>query len=222
MIAGWEFAVAYRAAHQVGGDFYDFIALPGDRLGLLIGDVADKGMPAALYMASARTLIRATALGGSDPATVLSHANELIVQDNRADTFLTAFYAMLHAPSGRLTYTNAGHNRPLWLRGRSALQELPANGTVLGAFDKLALEECVVEIQPGDVLVMYTDGLTEANNAHQEFFGEERVRQVLLEQRAADAQGIARALMEALHTFTGVAAQFDDITLIVLRRLPES
>ncbi|MCL5995370.1 MAG: SpoIIE family protein phosphatase [Chloroflexi bacterium] len=225
-LPGWEFAAVYRAARQVGGDFYDFIDGSSNEcegsLGVVIADVADKGMPAALFMALARTIIRNIAMSGCSPAAVLVRANQLILKDTGDDNFLTAFYAMLDAHTGQLTYACAGHNRPLWRQAATgALRELEAPGTVLGMFGYVALEDRSICVAPGDLLVFYTDGVTDATNSQEQFFGVERLRDLVQAQSDASAQQVAQAITSALESFTGAAIQHDDFTFVVVKRSSE-
>jgi len=223
VVRGWEFAAAYRAARQVGGDFYDFPELPGEpgRLGLVIADVADKGVPAALMMALSRTMVRTAAADGRSPSAAMSLANELILKHSHTDLFVTAFYATLDTRSGRLTYANAGHNRPLWLQiNPGEVQELAARGIALGVLEDIELEECEIDVAPGDLLVLYTDGVTEAMNADGQQFGEERLQATVAATPDASAQQILSALMDAVKAFAGDAPQSDDITVLVIKRCP--
>ena len=168
---GWEFAASYSAARIVGGDFYDFCELADKppRLGLVIADVAGKGVPAALFMALSRTIIRTTAFSGRSPASALMRANQLILKDSQAEMFLTAVYAVLELDTGRLIYANAGHNRPLWRHAADGtVTELDQRGIVLGAFEGIMLEEQRLDLAPGDALILYTDGVTEALNGEGE------------------------------------------------------
>jgi sigma-B regulation protein RsbU (phosphoserine phosphatase) len=220
-VPGWDYAVVYQPARQVGGDFYDFFELsrePG-RLGLVIADVADKGVPAALFMALSRTMIRTTALSGRTPSAALIRANELILKDSRADLFLTAFYGVLDSHSGRLVYANAGHNRPLCLRAATGeFQELAARGTILGMLEEVELEERELEVAPGDLLLFYTDGVTEAMDAEGRAFGEERLREAAGADPTAGAQQVLDRVLDAVRAFTGDAPQSDDLTLFVVKR----
>jgi sigma-B regulation protein RsbU (phosphoserine phosphatase) len=222
VVPGWECAAFYQAARQVGGDFYDFFELPGKpgRLGLVIADVADKGVPAALMMALSRTVVRTAAADGRSPSAALTLANELILKDSRGDLFVTAFYAALD-PSGRLTYANAGHNRPLWLRSRTGqIEELAARGIALGVLEDIELEEREIDVTPGDILMFYTDGVTEAMDADGQQFGAQRLRQVLAASPGASAPATLTAVEDALRAFTGDTPQSDDIALFVVRRRP--
>lgn len=220
-VPGWDFATYYSAAWQVGGDFYDIFELPGSphRLGMVIADVMGKGVPAALFMALSRTTIRTTALNGRSPASTLIWANELIQKNSRSGLFLTAFYATLSTKSGQLAYACAGHNRPLWLKAESGvLQELTARGIIMAAFDKIDLEEREVAVAPGDLLVFYTDGVTEAMNAQRKPFGEERLESVVKANAGAPAQQVVDAVVHAVESHAGDTPQSDDLTLFVVKR----
>jgi serine phosphatase RsbU (regulator of sigma subunit) len=222
-IPGWEFAVYYQAARQVGGDFYDFLPLPGtpDRIGLVIADAAGKGVPAALFMTLSRTTIRAAALSHPSPAAALGKANELILNDSHSTLFVTACYATLETGSGRLVFSNAGHNRPLWYRAATgAFEELVARGIVLGSFARIELEEREIDFAPGDLLVLYTDGVTEAMNAERQPFGEERLRAAVAATAGGSAQEVVAAIVDAANSFADNLPQSDDCTLLVVKRCP--
>ena len=227
VVSGWEFAATYRPARQVGGDLYDFIQLPTDvlirdepgLLGMVIADVTGKGIPAALFMAFSRTVIRSEAMNGRSPATILQRANRLIVQDMRYRLFLSAFYAALDTRSGHLTYANGGHNWPLWRQaGAGVTHWLAAPGCVLGAFEEVEPEERAVAIGPGDVLVFYTDGVTEARNPERGLFGEERLQATVEAHADASAQELQEAILAAVEEFTAGTPLSDDLTLFVVKR----
>jgi serine phosphatase RsbU (regulator of sigma subunit) len=235
VVNGWQFASIYQAANQVGGDFYDFFELLDEdncceglesgrvrRLGLVIADVADKGVPAALFMAMSRTMIRMTAVSGRTPGAALLRANQLILNDSQADLFLSAFYGALDVRAGRLVYANAGHNSPLWYRAAAAEFEiLPPTGMVLGILDDFLLEEREITIEPGDFVIFYTDGVTEAMTADYQEFGEERLRRTAVAHAGAGAEAILWSIVDAVNTFTVGTAQWDDFTLFVVKRLAD-
>lgn len=221
VLPGWEFAAVYQAARQVGGDLYDFFELPAEssQLGLLIADVTGKGVPAALFMAFSRAIIRTEAMINHNPATVLERANRLIVHDNRSQLLLTAFYCLLDSHTGRLIYANAGHNWPLWLQATTGeCQELTARGIVLGAFREIPLEERQIDLAPGDLLIFYTDGITEAMNAANEIFSQQRLQATVTANSDASAEQVCQAVLEAVKDFTGDTPVSDDITLLVVKR----
>lgn len=233
VVPGWEFAEFYQPAQLVGGDFYDFFELPGEpgrqghpaqgRLGLVIADVAGKGVPAALFMALSRTMIRTAGLAGRTPAAALLRANQLILNDSRAEMFLTAFYAELDTRSGRLAYARAGHNRPLWWHAATGeLDELDAAGIVLGAIEAIELEECEIDMAPGDLVLAYTDGVTDAMDGAGRQFGIERLRAAVAADPTTGAQQVLSGIVRAVGEFTGDTPQFDDLTLVAVKRSPQS
>ncbi|MEJ2209337.1 MAG: GAF domain-containing protein [Anaerolineae bacterium] len=247
-LPGWQLAAIWRSARQVGGDFYDFIPIydgsapdagaggsmngalgsPGNGavggpmigpLGLVIADVADKGVPAALFMALSRTLMRTVAIDGRSPAAAVARTNELILSDARTDLFVTLFYALLEPGSGKLTFVNAGHMPPVLVRAADgSTQELHTPGMALGVLEQAEFQEDVVYIEPGDALVLYTDGITEAANADRDLFGRQRLAEVVSAHRHGSAQELARAIDDAVAEFVGDAPQSDDFTLLVARR----
>lgn len=218
---GWEFATIYQPSREVGGDFYDFFQLAGDpmQLGLVIADVSGKGVPAALFMALSRSIIRTKSMSGRLPAGVLKRANTLIYKDTRSRLFLTAFYATLDLRTGWLAYASAGHNWPMLLRAESGqVCDLAAQGTIMGAFEQIELEEKEIDVSAGDILVFYTDGVTEAMNAQLELFGEERLRRVIAAHKTASAQQMLDAIVNEIAKFTGDTPQADDVTIFVIKR----
>ncbi len=223
VVPGWEFAAFYLPARVIGGDFYDFFDLPEKpgQWGIIIADVADKGVPSALYMALCRTVIRTTAFTGRSPASALMRANTLILNDSQSDLFLSALYAKLDTDTGRLIFCNAGHNPALWLRAASGeFQELSTRGIILGAFEGIVLEEKRLDLAPGDLLVFYTDGVTEALNPDEEEFGVQRLREVVAARADASAQQILENIVDAVDAFAGDASSSDDLTLVVVKRCP--
>ncbi|MDD1686365.1 SpoIIE family protein phosphatase [Methanoregula sp.] len=217
-IAGIELVAKNVPALEVGGDFYDFIPVAKDRWGLVIADVSGKGVPAALFMALSRTLIRASTLVNADPALSIAHANRMIYEDSKSSMFVTLFYAVLDARAMTLDYVNAGHNPPLLLKdGALAVRLLKAKGIALGVIDEVDLQSVKVDLKPGDVLVLYTDGVTEAINNNDEEFGEERLFQVISANRNRPAQEIMDQILAAITAHAGDHLQYDDITIMVLR-----
>jgi serine phosphatase RsbU (regulator of sigma subunit) len=225
VIPGWEFAAAYRPARVVGGDLYDFFNLSAEppQLGLIIADVTDKGVPAALFMAFSRTIIRTEAMvrRNQNPAATLKRANRSIIRDIQSDSrlFLSAFYATLDTQTGCLVYSSGGHNWPLWLRSANGeVQSLAVRGIMLGIFENIELEEEEVEVAPGDLLIFYTDGVTEARSRDGQLFDEERLRAVVKANREAGAQEMLQAVVDAVEAFVGDAQPSDDLTLLVVKR----
>lgn len=218
-VPGWEIAAAWRAARQVSGDFYDFIPLQNGLWGVLIADVADKGTPAALFMAVCRTLLRAAAASRLSPSETLRRTNELLFNDARTDLFVTVFYAVWNPANGRVTYASGGHNEPLLLRaGEDHVVRLTAQGIALGVIPEIELEEGSLTLEPGDVLVAYTDGVTEAMQVDYTEWGLERFQRTLLSVQGSSAQMVLGGVLEAVGKFVGDAPQSDDLTMWVLRR----
>jgi serine phosphatase RsbU (regulator of sigma subunit) len=216
---GWELTAVLSPARETCGDFYDVIALPDDRFGLLIADVVDKGMAAALYMALSRTLLRTYAAQyPTRPDLVLQAANERILQDTHSGQFVTVFYAILEPLIGRLSYSNAGHNPPYLLNHTGSLHKLENSGPPLGIFSETRWEIRTVQVDPGDLLLLYTDGVTEAQNRRQEQFGEQRLLEHLQENQGATAAEIQVSLLQVLDDFADGAPKFDDVAIVALRR----
>jgi len=218
-LPGWELAVVWRAARQVAGDFYDFFELPGGRLGLVIADVADKGMPAALFMVLTRALVRAAALEEVSPAAALARVNDLLVPDAQHGMFVTAVYAVLSLETGGLAYANAGHNPPLLLRSHTRkLERFGTGGMALGVVKGTRVEERSVSLEPGDHLIFYTDGVTEAFSPQDEIYGEERLRATIQAAYNSSAQAMLDAIGDSVVAFAGDTPPSDDVTIMVLRR----
>jgi serine phosphatase RsbU (regulator of sigma subunit) len=216
--AGWSFAASLEPARQVSGDFYDFIPLPGHRWGLVIADVADKGMPAALYMALARTLIRAHARDyPDDPAGCLLAANRQILTDTRSDLFVTVFYGILEPGAGRIDWANAGHNPPyVYCPEDGSVEALGNTGMALGVIADMPLERRRIRLAPGDFLVCYTDGVVEAHDQDFREFGSERLLAEITAGDARFAQGIHDRILSSVQAFVGDRPPFDDLTLVVV------
>jgi len=219
-LEGWELAAICRPARQVGGDFYDLFDLPKNQLGLVIADVADKGMPAALFMALTRALMRAVASERTSPANVLGRVNALLLPDARDGMFVTAFYAIVSLETGTLTYANAGHNPPMILRSHTREVELlHTGGIALGVLEDVHLQEHHAFLAPGDYLVMYTDGATEAYSAENgSFYGLERLLATVAAGGYLSAPKLLEAIVQSVDSFSGTTPPFDDLTFVALRR----
>ena len=216
----WELAACWQTARQVGGDFYDVFELPDGRLGLLIADVSDKGIPAALFMALTRTLVRAVVYDVPSPAEALRRVNDLIIPDNRQGMFVTAVYAVLSLQTGELIYANAGHNPPLFvLDGGRVIERLSRTGMALGVEAGTLIEERKIRLSPGDLLLLYTDGLTEAFTPEGEPYGEERVCDLIKSNPAASVQALLNALEASIADFLGGQPASDDLTMLAAKRL---
>jgi phosphoserine phosphatase RsbU/P len=216
---GWQFAAAYHAARQVGGDLYDFIPDPDnpDLLYLVIADVTGKGVPAALFMAMCRAIIRAAAINGRPPANLLQRTNHLLMCEQRDWPFLTAFFASLNTQTGQLIFANGGHDRPYWVQADGGIQQLVSRGMLLGAFPAIHLEEKRIVLAAGDMIILYTDGITEARQEN-DLFGEARLETIIRANAGASARQMAQAILGTVTQFCDSASQVDDMTLVVIKR----
>jgi len=214
---GWHIAAHYQPARAVGGDFYDFIDLPSGEIGIVVGDVTDKGVPAALVMASTRSIIRTEAVRLESPGRLLERVNDLLCPDIPARMFVTCLYAVLNPRTGHLRYANAGHNLPYHRTG-GEVTELRATGMPLGLLPSMQYEEHEALLGAGDHLLLYSDGLVEAHNQANEMFGFPRLKDLMGNSRMAGDRTIDVLLTE-LSRFSGPAAeQEDDITLVTIER----
>ncbi len=215
-LPGWQLAAYYRPALTVGGDFYDFIPLPGGQLMIVIGDVADKGVPAALVMASTHALLRGTGPRLTSPGAVLADVNEFLCADLPARMFVTCLALVLDAAGGRVTFANAGHDVP-YVRTDGGVAELRARGMPLGLMPGMSYEEKTFTFEPGDCALLYSDGLAEAHAADREMFGFHRTAAVVGKGSSGDA--LIQSCLAELDAFAGPAyEQEDDITLVSLER----
>lgn len=220
-IPGWEFASYYGAAQEVGGDLYDFIVTPEDpdRMTIVIADVTGKGVPAALFMAFGRTAIRAEVASGRSPADILQRTNRMILMDTQSPLLMSAFLASIDLRSGRMTYACAGHDRPLLVDARQMkVTEIDGHGLVLGVLDGVVIEESELTIDRGDFIVLYTDGVTEARREDSEFYDLDRLTETILTTYCGSAEEMVEAIVGSVEAFTGDTLQFDDLTLVVVRR----
>jgi serine phosphatase RsbU (regulator of sigma subunit) len=220
VLPGWELAVTIMPAREMSGDFFDFIPLDEDHLGILIADVTDKGVGPALYMALSRTLIRTYAIEYQfEPDTIFFAANRRILEDARARLFVTAFFGVLNIKTGVFTYSNAGHNAPYLLRANGGpVEPLRATGMPIGIDEESVWEQVDIELEPGDVLLLYTDGIPDAMNEDGDLYEEETFIDVAQVNATEPAFEIQAAIIDQLQNFVGEAAQVDDITLMILRR----
>lgn len=228
VIPGWDVAAFWRPARVVSGDLYDFIPFPDGKLGLIVADVTDKGVPAALLMANARSVLRGVAAGAGrsgwdSPSRLLAQVNEVLAAEMPMDMFVTCLLVVLDPINGRIRYANAGHNPP-YLRTAQGVLELRATGLPLGLFNGLDYEEKEARLEKGDSLLMYSDGLVEAHDPQREMYGFPRLRNTLADLPAGQpilGDPLIRLLIDRLEDFTGPEwEQEDDITIIALTRLP--
>ena len=207
------------AAKDIGGDFYDFFRVDDDHIALVIADVCGKGIPAALFMAVSRTIIRSKGMQGYSAAACLTESNRLLAAYSVENMFVTVFYAIYNTKTGLVSYTNAGHNPPHLLRGNGTVIELPiSTNTIVGVFDDLEYQEDTLQMEHGDTLVMFTDGVTEATDAEFQEFGPERMDSILCQNADAECQRIVEAVRAGIMDFVGEAEQSDDITMLVMKR----
>jgi serine phosphatase RsbU (regulator of sigma subunit) len=220
-ITGWQLAVTLLPARETSGDFFDVIELEDDRLGILIADVTDKGVGPALYMALSRTLIRTYAIEyDADPEVIFYAANQRLLHDSRANLFVTAFYGVLDPKTGTLTYCNAGHNPPFLFKNSDSnkVAALGRTGMALGVEEESTWVQSSVQIEPGDVLILYTDGIPDSQNTQGEFFNDESIIEVAQNHLERTAYELQEQILQEVQDFVGNAPQFDDITLMILAR----
>jgi serine phosphatase RsbU (regulator of sigma subunit) len=216
-LEGWQISPYYQPAREVGGDFYDFVELEDGRLGLVVGDATGKGVPAALVMASTRSMLRAVAQASESPGGVLKRVNDSLVTDIPPNMFVTCLYAILEPESGRLLYANAGHDLPYVRRSDGGCEELRARGMPLGLMPGMGYEEKETTLEAGQAALFYSDGLVEAHDPKGEMFGFPRLRALVAEH--AEERLLGDFLLEELYSFVGEGwEQEDDITLLTLRR----
>lgn len=222
-IPGWQVEATWRAARQVGGDFYDFIPLRDGRWGLVMADVTDKGVPAALFMAMSRSIIRAVAITRDSAKETLERFNELLLNDSHSNMFLTVFYAIWDTSTGQLDYSSAGHDPPLLYRvNQDDVQEVLAPGIAAGIIRGIELTSGRLTLNAGDTLLLYTDGITEAMRLDNQQWGKDALRQTLYSARNESAETILREVLTHVDKFTEGAPQNDDMTLLVLKRTEDA
>lgn len=217
-IPGCSVATLWQAARQVSGDFFDFLRLGEENWGIVIADVADKGVPAALYMALSRTILRTVALSRDDPAKVLSRVNEILGREAKSDLFVTMFYAIWEPEKSVLRYANAGHNPPLLMQANGQFRTLAGHGMALGVLPEVHMQSYTTALKPDEAVILYTDGVTEALNVDYDEFGLERLQMAARSAANRDAPAIVSSITDSVRDHVGETPQFDDITLIVMKR----
>lgn len=206
-----------NAAKVIGGDFYDFFLIDDNHLGFTIADVSDKGIPAAIFMAISRTVIRATALHQLSPAACMRESNELLCRESVNDMFVTAFYAILNIHTGDVVYCNGGHNRPVWIRKNDTVSMLPlTGGMALGVTPDVSYGEQTLKLLPGDSLFLYTDGISEAMNTESVQYGDIRLIETCGSMKGQTPRQMIETLSGSVSGFVGEANQSDDITMLAL------
>jgi serine phosphatase RsbU (regulator of sigma subunit)/putative methionine-R-sulfoxide reductase with GAF domain len=222
-INGWELDARWQTARSVGGDFYDIFRVEKNRYALVIADVSDKGMPAALYMTVTRTLIRANARSTHSPAHLLEQVNNMLMVDAQNGMYVTAIYALLDVETGKLTYSNAGHNQPLIIYGRNGkVERLHRGGMALAVMNGNKYVDHELTLQPDDCLLLYTDGVTEQFAPSGDVFGEERLIDFMSDRNGQPVRDLVDSLFHALIDFRQGDPPSDDVTVLTMRRLAES
>jgi len=215
-IDGLDIGIFSLPARQVGGDYHDFIELPSGELGIVVGDVAGKGMPAALLMASVQASLRAYAETSYSPKYIISQVNNLLCRYTESHKFVTLFYGVLNPQSGTLTYSNAGHNYPLIFRKNECVW-LDSTGMPCGILENAQYGEARIKINPGEIALFYTDGITEAMNSDEMMFGEQRLKNLVSKNSHLNLTDLVNSIREELSRFVGNESQFDDLTLVALK-----
>ena len=214
----FEIHACMTPALEVGGDFYDFFRLEDDKMGIVMADVSGKGVPAALFMMVSRTLMKGTAIGEADPATAVAEVNRLLVESNEESMFVTLFYATFNPLTGLLEFANGGHNLPYVVKKDGSVEQIDCDsGIVLAVLPGFDFPGGTIELEPGDVVFFYTDGITEAMNEEGEEFGDDALAEVLERVAGSNAEAFSENVVEAVRVHAGEAPQSDDITCLCLR-----
>lgn len=216
-VAGYEIVARWQAARETAGDFYDVFSLDEDRFGVVVADVSDKGAPAALFMAVARTMIRSNANVGLDPVETMSRTNDLILEDAESGMFVTAYHSHFFV-GGRSVHVNAGHNPPMIYRHKEGKVEmLPRGGRAIGWFPDNPLKAVEIDLEPGDLIVYYTDGLSEAENPQGDDYGEDRLMSIIEHNAGQSAAAVMKAILTDVEAFCAGQPLFDDLTVMIVR-----
>ena len=217
-VQGWELSASNEPSRHVGGDYHDFLPLGDDGLGIAIGDVSGKGVPAALLMSNLQASLRVRALDGIAPESVVEDVNRQICRNTGPESFISFFLARLSTSEGSLQFTNAGHNAPVLVRRDGRVELLEEGGLLLGVFPEATYEQGTAALDPGDSLVLYTDGVTEASNPAGDLFSEERLVEALVRHRGLSATSLHEQVMDEVRVFQEGRPNDDDLTMIVLKR----
>jgi phosphoserine phosphatase RsbU/P len=217
-IEGYDIAGLSIASLTIGGDYFDYMQISPDDLGVVVADVSGKGIPAALIMATFRALFRTHAAGGDGFVRGVQEVNRHLVEATETQAFVTSVYGVLHRPTGRLTYTNCGHNPPLLVSSGGDIVSLDSGGPPMGIFEEVKFEAGEVTLGPGDSLVLYTDGIVETANPRGDIFGIERLSDLVRRERHIDAQALIDEVVKATRRFSRSDAHQDDFTMVVLKR----
>ena len=219
-LPGYEYVAVALPAREVAWDLYDFIRLDPNRVGVSIGDVSGKGLPAALLMAHIQAAVRDVAHETQDTGTCVTLLNQRLVASTAPEKFVTLVYGVLDAQNHTFRYCNAGHNPPYHVSVSGEVRELPAGGTLLGIVEGMEYTEESITFEPGEILVLYTDGISEATNVRKELLGDERLMEVCAAQRNQPAAAVRDAILDAVMKHQGAEPAADDMTVLVIRRLP--
>ncbi|MBT8400393.1 MAG: PP2C family protein-serine/threonine phosphatase, partial [Rhodothermia bacterium] len=219
LLSGYDLAGTSSPARSVGGDFFDFVPIDGNHLCFWVGDVAGKGLPAALTMATIQATLRGDTAATHDVSRILHRANRYLCSNTTRSTFVTLFLGILDAATHEVSFGNAGHNRPLLLSSGEEPETLEYGDLVLGFAEDIEYSVKKVQLRPGDVLVVYSDGINEAMNVSREQFGEHRLIEILSAIRTESASNMVNAVVEQVQKHAGSAPQADDLTIAVIKRL---
>ena len=215
----FDLYASMEAAKDIGGDFYDFFRIDENRIGVVIADVSGKGIPAAIFMAVSRTLIRTIGLQDFPPGKCLTKSNELLSAESVDSMFVTVFYGIYHIDTGELQYCNGGHNSPFLLHANGLSEMLPVSrNPIVGAIEGLDFKDDSIQLEVGDTLVLYTDGVNEATNSSFEEYGDDRMAETLTALNGKSCKEIVDGQLESVRAFAGEAEQSDDITILALKR----
>lgn len=215
-----DIAAQMIPAKDVGGDFYDFFRIDENRIGLVVADVSGKGIPAAIFMAVSRTLLRSNGLRGGKPGECIYSSNNLLCKESVDSMFVTVFYGIYNIMTGTFDYCNAGHNQPYIVKDDGAVEQTPLSGNfIVGAMENTEYSDGELQLQPGDALVMFTDGVTEAFNNENEEYGEKRLEELLSKCNNDNCKQIVDNMFNDVKAFAGTAPQSDDITSLILKRI---
>jgi sigma-B regulation protein RsbU (phosphoserine phosphatase) len=218
VMGGYDIAGTNVPTWEIGGDYYDYLPQPDGRLGVVIADVSGKGVPAALIMATFRAALRAQRVKGISLDAIAGRLNRILLDSMDASRFVTAFYGLLEPRTGAIGFANCGHNPPLLLRASGSCDVLASGGPALGMWDGAAFVPGAASVLPGDVLVLYTDGVIEVMNAAGEMFGIDRLESVIRQVRGASSRDRIEAVIDATRAFSGRPGFEDDFTLVIIRR----
>ncbi|MBS4027912.1 MAG: PP2C family protein-serine/threonine phosphatase [Ignavibacteriales bacterium] len=217
-LSGYDIAGKTISAQTIGGDYFDFIPVNENKLAICLGDVSGKGLPASLLMANVQATLRGITLGTNSASVCIQRSNKLLHQSTGAEKFVTLFYGILDTALHQFCFCNAGHNNPFLFSQESEPLQLETGGIVLGMMDDFSYEEETITLQSNDILVIYSDGITEAMNTSEEDFGEERLIKIILQNKNSDASTLVEKIVSEVKSFAGKAEQSDDITLVVVKR----